>query len=120
MKPTIESIRSYIDADGHYIPQGNGVEVSLDTRGDGVKDCVLHTNSAGHSVYLQDTNADGKIDNVVDYGVPSGHIVNAYLDTDGDGDMDLFYQDSDADGVWDTVMTDTDGDGVFETPVNEH
>ena len=108
--------QQFVDATGRYIPQGNGVEVSVDTNGDRVIDSVVHTSMEGRTVEVLDSDFDGRFDLVVDSTSAYDHTVTAYLDSYGDGTMDVMLQDADTDGVWDTVMSDQDIDGVYETP----
>ena len=106
-----------MDKNAQYVPQNSGVEITLDTNADGRSDCVLHTSAGGHTVCLDDTDFDGRIDTVTDYGASFNQTVSAYIDSDGDGTLDHLFQDSDGDAVWDEILADRDGDGVFETPV---
>lgn len=107
------------DAHGHYIPQWNGVEVSIDTNNDGIIDSVVHSRTDGHTVHVSDSNHDGRMDLVMDYGSSMNPTVTAYLDSDGDGVFERVLQDTDGDGVWDVTMTDSDGDGAYDSCAEE-
>ena len=109
-----ETPQQYIDAHGHYIPQNQGVEVSVDTNGDGVIDSVVHSELGGRTVEVYDTDYDGKMELVLESGPELGSPVAAYLDSDGDGTLDVMVEDTDGDGVWDFSMIDSDGAGIFE------
>ncbi len=119
MKHNAEHLQGIINAQGQYIPQGHGVEVSVDTNRDGVVDTIVHHGSDAHTREVLDSDYDGKFDMVLEHGTAYDSSVSVYLDTDGDGRMDEMLEDSDGDGVWDTRMTDSDGDGVFDAPA-EH
>ncbi len=119
MKHSAEHIQGIINAQGQYIPQGNGVEVSVDTNRDGVVDTIVHHGADAHTREVLDSDYDGRFDMVIEHGSAFDSSVSVYLDSDGDGRMDEMLEDSDGDGIWDTHMTDPDGDGVFEIPITD-
>lgn len=105
----------FVNASGQYIPQGNGVEISVDTNGDGFVDDIVYSSLDAHTVHVSDTDRDGRFDQIIDCGSAGDASVTAYLDSDNDGTFDMVLEDTDGDGVWDSAMTDTDGDGICDT-----
>ena len=114
MKHDATHLQGLVNPQGQYIPQGHGVEVHVDTNRDGVTDTVIHHGADSHTREVLDTDYNGQFDMVIDHGSAFSPSVTVYLDTDGDGVMDVMQEDSNGDGVWDRQLSDADGDGNFE------
>lgn len=114
MKHDTTHLQGMVNSQGQYLPQGHGVEVYVDSNRDSVTDAVIHHGADAHTREVLDTDYDGKFDMIIDHGSSFDSSVAVYLDTDGDGRMDLMQEDSNGDGVWDRQMSDSDGDGIFE------
>lgn len=114
MKHDSTHLQGMVNSQGQYQPQGHGVEVYVDSNRDGVTDTVIHHGTDAHTREVLDTDYDGKFDMIIDHGSSFDSSISVYLDTDGDGRMDLMQEDSNGDGVWDRQMSDSDGDGIFE------
>ena len=111
--------QQYVDKNGQYVPQEQGVEFYIDTNDDGVVDAVVHSELGGETIEVLDIDYDGKADVVLDHGTLLSPSLTAYVDSDGDGTFDAVIEDIDGDGSWDISMIDSDGDGVYETLVDD-
>jgi len=68
-----------------------------------------------------EANEGGVVAGVVDalFDDAKPEIAAEYVDTDGDGKLDMAASDTNADGLVDTVVGDTDGDGKIDTGVTD-
>lgn len=107
----------YVNEKGEYIYTGQGQDILYDSDGDGVVDSAVHADESGHYVQATDLDGDGYVDAVIDLGTDDSVEITAYLDSDGNGHMDVMLVDEDGDGEWDAGAVDTDGDGVYESPI---
>lgn len=114
MKHDATHLQSMVNTQGQYLPQGHGVEVYVDSNRDAITDTVIHHGSDSRTLEVIDTDYNGQFDMVIDHGSSFDHSVTVYLDTDGDGIMDVLQEDTNGDGVWDRMLSDVDGDGNFE------
>jgi hypothetical protein len=84
------------DADGYF------ETIGIDTSGDGIAD-----------FYRYDADADGYFESYA-YDSDQNGISDVYVDSNGDGIVDVAFSDTNGDGLLDTAYLDTDLDGVFD------